>query len=455
MNDLLAFQAQEKGIECVCLVDPEVPSLLRGDPGRIRQVLTNFVSNAVKFTSEGEVRVCVTLDEESGNEATIRFEVSDTGIGIPNDRLDYIFEAFAQADASTTRRHGGTGLGLAISKQLAEMMGGQIGVEGEEGAGSTFWFTAVLEKQPEDAQVLVPSPADLHSTRVLVVDTRETNRLVLKQQLLSLGCLHDEASDGNTAIEKLQAAVAEGDPFDIAVLNMRMREMDGETLGRRIKAEPVLRGVALLMMTSVGRRGDVARLQQAGFSAYLSKPVTRSQLHDCLVSVLGLTTAQEVSHPESLVTTHSIAENKKRKIRILVAEDNIVNQEVALLILKKLGYRANAVANGEEAVKALESIPYDLVLMDCQMPEMDGYEATANIRGRQSTVPNPSIPIIAMTASTMEGDREKCLAAGMNDYVSKPVKPKDLADALERQLQGKPSVSMRVDAAAPPRDTTG
>ncbi len=434
MNGTLAMKAQDKGLEYVCLIDPDVPSFLRGDPGRLRQVLTNLIGNANKFTEQGEIKVHVLLEEEDASHATIRFAVSDTGIGIPKDRASTLFDAFTQVDASTTRKYGGTGLGLSISRQLAELMGGRIGLESEEGKGSTFWFTARFEKQPEGAHPEPLSPKEIRGKRVLVVDDNATNRLVVKQQLLSWGCRHDEAPGGKTALEKLRAAQAEDDPFDIAVLDMQMPEMDGATLGQTIKADPAIRGVALVMMSSIGQRGDAVRLKEIGFAAYLTKPVKQSQFHDCLSSVLGLATAKERPDGPPLVTKHLITENKARKIRILLAEDNIINQKVALKILDKLGYRADAAANGLEALKALENLPYDLVLMDCQMPEMDGYDATAAIRNPQSAVRNHDIPIIAMTAHAMKGAREKCIEAGMDDYVSKPVRLQEIGDVIERNL---------------------
>ena len=438
MTDIMAFRAYDKGLECVCLIDPEVPALLKGDPGRLRQVLTNLIGNAIKFTSEGEVAVHVTLDEESDTQATIRFAVSDTGIGIPKDRVHSIFEAFAQADASTTRKYGGTGLGLSISKQLVGMMGGEIGVESEEGKGSTFWFTAVLEKQPRGREREARSREDaavaLEGMRFLVVDDNATNRLVLGKQLETWQCRCEEAPDAETALARLRAAASEGDPFRIAILDMRMPGMDGETLGRAINEDESLRDVLLVMMTSAGERGDAARLEEAGFSAYLTKPVKRAALHDCLVSVVGNVPAPGGRPPARIVTRHTVAEDKRRKVRILVAEDNPTNQIVALRMLEKLGYRADAVANGLEVIKALETVPYDLVLMDVQMPEMDGLEATRRIRDARSPVPNHDVPIVAMTAHAMTGDREKCMEAGMDGYVSKPVNPKELAEAIEMQL---------------------
>ena len=453
INDMLAIKAQEKGLEYVCLIDPDIPSFLQGDPGRIRQVLINLISNAVKFTSHGEIKVHVQVERENGDHLLYRFSVSDTGIGIDSDRVDFLFDAFTQADASTTRRYGGTGLGLSIAKQLTEMMGGEIGVTSREGKGSMFWFTAMLQKQPAPPNNnLMTFEEDIRNKRVLVVDHNETNRLAVKEQLQSWGFRHDEAQDGKVALEKLIAAQAGNDPFDIVVFDTQMPEMGGETLGRKIEADASLRAVRWVMMISSRQAGDGARLNKDGISASLTKPVKQSQLYDCLVSLLGRTTAKEESHAEPRAVKQPIPEDKRSDIRILLAEDNPTNQQVALAILKRLGYDADVVANGEEAVKALEQIHYDLVLMDCQMPVMDGYEATARIRDSQSAVCNHDVPIIAMTAHTMKSDREKCLAADMNDYVPKPVNPQKLADALERQqLQ----IARRLAPAVHPPDKAG
>jgi len=437
MSDLLAVRAHEKGLEYVCAIDPEVPALLRGDPGRLRQVLTNLVGNAVKFTSEGEVVVRVSLQEENDAQATIRCEVADSGIGIPKDRIGSLFAAFTQVDASTTRRYGGTGLGLTISKQIVEMMGGEMGVESEEGKGSTFWFTVPLRKSTVREQIDVGCLSDISSKRILVVDDNETNRLVMKRQLESWHVRHEEAPNAEVAIEKLRVAVARGDPFDVAIVDMQMPGMDGEELGRRIKEDESLRGTLLVMMTSMGRRGDVTRIKELGFSAYLSKPVKQSQFYDCLVSVIGLGTRPREAPSIAVVTRHSVADERRHKIRILVAEDNPVNQVVAAKTLEKFGYRADAVANGLEVIQALEATPYDLVLMDVQMPEMDGLEATKKIRDPNSPVRNHAIPIVAMTASAMKSDREECLQAGMDDYVSKPVSPKELQEVLSKYLEGR------------------
>ncbi|MDP6544447.1 MAG: response regulator [Phycisphaerae bacterium] len=432
-GDILAGKVRDKGLELSCFVDPEVPSFLRGDPGRLRQVLINLANNAVKFTERGEVAISVTLDTETDTQATIRFAVRDTGIGIPADRMDRLFQSFSQVDASTTRKYGGTGLGLAISKQIAEMMDGQIGVESEPGAGSTFWFTAILDKQAPDSRRSPVELEDIHDLRVLVVDDNATNRRILQTYLATWGCRLTEVTCADEAIAAMRTATDEGDPFRIALLDNLMPAVDGDTLGRRIKADSQLHDVVLVMLTSTAQRGDAGRMRDAGFAAYLVKPVKQSQLLDCLRTVTGKSDDSALVLSEAIVTRHSLNEDRKRRLRILLVEDNTMNQKVALRILEmKFGCRADAVANGKEAVESLSRQDYDLVLMDCQMPEMDGFDATRSIRNPNSPVRNHDIPIIAMTANAMKGDREKCMAAGMDDYVAKPVRPQELAEAIER-----------------------
>jgi len=434
VTDFIAIKAHEKGLEFVAMVSPEVPSRLFGDPGRLRQILINLVSNATKFTEKGEVVVKATLEDENTSHATIRFSVTDTGIGIPKDRMDRLFKSFSQVDSSTTRKFGGTGLGLTISKQLAELMDGQIGVESEEGKGSNFWFTAVFERQPEDRKEKIVVPNDIKGKHILIVDDNATNRHVLREQLNLWGCRHGEASSGVQALEELRLKVDSKDSYEIAILDMQMPEMDGETLGRKIMQDPELKNTILIMMTSLGQRGDAKRLEQIGFAAYLTKPVKQSQLCDCLATVTSTKKETLKDQPATIVTRHSVAEDKKHKQRILLVEDNITNQKVALNILKRFGYNADAVSNGKEAVKVLGMIPYDIVLMDCQMPEMDGYEATGEIRTSESKVLDHRVPIIAMTANAMKGDRGKCLEAGMDDYLCKPVNPQELNDILEKWI---------------------
>jgi len=436
MNDLVALKAYEKGLEFANAIHPDVPSLLRGDPGRLRQILVNLIGNAVKFTEKGEIVIRVKLESENADGVTLRFAVTDTGIGIPKDRMDRLFKSFSQVDGSTTRKYGGTGLGLTISKQLAGMMGGRIGVKSEEGKGSEFWFTADFERQSGVGHKIVTTPGDIRGKRMLIVDDNETNRYILREQLKSWKCRYTEAASGSEALTLLHHAVTDKDPYEIALLDMQMPGMDGETLGKKIKHDPDLAKTILVLLTSIGQRGDAGRLKEIGFSAYLTKPLKQSQLYDCLATVSGTYKKKSNEQAPDIVTRHSIAEEQKRRIRILLAEDNVINQKVATSILGKLGYHADTVANGLEAVKALEMIPYDIVLMDCQMPEMDGYEATGEIRNSESKVLDHKVVVIAMTANAMQGDQEKCLKAGMDDYLTKPVKPQDLSDMLEKWIVG-------------------
>jgi CheY-like chemotaxis protein len=326
-------------------------------------------------------------------------------------------------------------LGLSISKKLCEMMGGCIGVESEEGRGTTFWFTAVLEKQPAGKEPMPGIPEDIRGKHMLIVDDNATNRFVMREQLRSWGCRYGEASSGTVALDRLKEGLSAKDPYDIAIVDMQMPEMDGEELGRIIKRDPQLQNTILVLMTSMGNRGDAGRFEKIGFSAYLTKPVKQSHLYDCLAMVSEKYMPPAAVQSRGMITVHSLAEKRKHNRRILLVEDNLINQKVALSILKKLGYHADVASNGREAIITLKTIPYDLVLMDCQMPEMDGYEATAHIRDSKSTVLDHDVPIIAMTAHAMTGDREKCLGAGMNDYLTKPVAPENLSDLLAKWLK--------------------
>lgn len=433
---MVALKAQQKGLEVHCLLQPTVPTALKGDPGRLRQILLNLLGNAVKFTERGEVFLQASREEETDDRVTLRFSVTDTGIGIPQDRMDRLFQSFSQVDASTTRKYGGTGLGLAISARLAELMGGKVGVESRLGKGSTFWFTAVFEKQPAEGQEVEDISQSLRGLRVLVVDDNATNRLVLREQLRSWGCVVEESENGAKAIEKLEQARKGGRPFRLALLDMQMPEMDGETLCRTIKANPALAPTKAVLLTSIGKIRSSAELAEMGFAAHLTKPVKKSQLYNCLLSVLAA--PGPPAKPEKETTPNRAAETPSlagpHKARILVAEDNAVNQKVALGMLRKLGFAADAVGNGQEAIEALERIRYDLVFMDVQMPEMNGFEATAVIRDPNSRVLDHGVPVIAMTAHAMHGDRDMCLKAGMNDYVPKPVDARSLARVLEKYL---------------------
>ncbi len=436
--DMLAERAQGKGIELIASVAPEVPAHLCGDPGRLRQILTNLLSNAIKFTERGEVVLRVAPVRETATHALVRFNVTDTGIGIPRQVQDRLFQSFQQADNSTTRKYGGTGLGLAISKQLVGLMHGEIGVESEAGKGATFWFTAEFEKQsgePKPARVMRD---DLFDLRVLVVDDNATNRQILRHQIFAWKMQKGSAAGGHEALKIMRAAVAAGTPYDIALLDMQMPEMDGMMLARAIKDDPTLAPTRLIMLTSLGHRYTKAELQAAGIDAYLVKPVKQSRLFDTLVNVVGGAKAESVLTETSLPpTAPAPAASPQQLIRVLVAEDNQVNQKIAASQLKKLGCTVEVVANGLEALEALPRAKYDLVFMDCQMPEMDGYEATRTIRLREADTAQPCrwrapARIIAMTANAMQGDREKCLAAGMDDYISKPMRLAELQAVLER-----------------------
>jgi two-component system sensor histidine kinase/response regulator len=441
---LLAERAHDKNIELASLIYSDVQTALRGDAGRFRQVLTNLIGNALKFTERGEVVVRASLESETPTHATIRFAVSDTGIGISEAARLNLFQAFMQADGSTTRKYGGTGLGLAISKQLVELMGGEIGVESTPGAGSTFWFTAQLEKQPAATAASAPARGSLNGKRALIVDDNATNRKILVLQTIAWGMIPAEAESGQRALELLRDAAARGRSFDVAILDLMMPGMDGFEVARTIKADERIAPVRLMMLTSYGERGHGEQARETGVLAYLAKPVRQAQLFDCLMSVMGhasVTAGDATATPaESAmsITTHTPSGAKiMSDKRILVAEDNVVNQKVALRQLAKLGYVADTVGNGREAVETLGAIAYDLILMDCQMPEMDGYEATAAIRERETGARR--IPIIAMTAHALEGERAKCLAAGMDDYLSKPVKIEELAKVLANWLPVTPA----------------
>lgn len=439
LASILAVRAHEKEIELICSVAPDVPVLLRGDPGRLRQILTNLTGNAIKFTSSGEVDVRVRILDPSQafdeNIVVLRFSIRDTGMGIPSDKTGLLFGKFTQVDASMSRQFGGTGLGLAISKQLAELMGGEIGVNSEEGQGSEFWFTAQFEVLPQGLRTDTPVHADLNHVRALIVDDNATNRQILITRLSSWGMRPADAKDGPSALKAMYSASKENDPYRIAVIDMHMPGMSGEVLGGIIRMEPALRDTHMVMLTSLGARGDAKHFAKIGFKGYLTKPVRHKELQGVLSMALALPTdSNQLPHP--IATRHGARETlpsfEGRKARILLAEDNITNQQVALGILKKLGLRAHSVANGQEVLKALESIRYDLVLMDCQMPVMDGYEATRRIRNTEWD--NKHIPIIAMTAHAMKGDRDKCIEAGMNDYMAKPVSSWILVDILEKWL---------------------
>ena len=427
----LAVRAQSKGLEFICAVGPDVPGGLRGDPSRLRQILTNLVGNAVKFTQRGEISLRVRPLRQTTSEAVLRFAIRDTGIGISAETQQRLFQKFTQADASTTRRYGGTGLGLAIATELTTRMGGEIGVTSEEGGGSEFWFTVRLATSALPPQP-PPACAGLHGTRVLVVDDNATVRESLLDQLAAWGVRATASPDGRNALQVLVQADAAGDPFRVALLDMRMPGMDGETLAQAIAADPRLQTTRLLLLTSLAQRDDVSRWRPLGLAACLTKPIRTLELAARLGEMLtGPVTTPALASANRPAALPPLS---RPGARILVAEDNAVNQEVALAVLRKLGLRADAVADGIEALTAMAIIPYDLVLMDVQMPEMDGLAATRLVRNRLSAAKNHEIPIVAMTANAMRGDRERCLEAGMNGYITKPVSLQALVDALNTWL---------------------
>ncbi|GAB6093872.1 hypothetical protein JCM14469_01240 [Desulfatiferula olefinivorans] len=434
----LSIRFHEKGVELICSADPEVPSRLRGDPGRLRQVLINLSGNALKFTHEGEVEIRVSVDGEraEGGRVSLRFTVRDTGIGIPEDKQAVLFDKFTQVDASTSRQYGGTGLGLAISRQLVELMGGRIGVDSKPCRGSTFWFTAEFERGSGPSAEDVPELEGLAGVRVLIVDDNQTSRRILTARMMSWGMRPREARDGATAIQALYAAMDEGDPYRLAVIDKTMPSLDGEALGRLISAEPGFSDLRMVMLTSMGVRGDVRRLAELGFSGYLTKPVRPRELQGVLsLSLSGAAYAME----PPLATRHQVLEQPPRfdggAARILLAEDNLTNQQVVQGMLERLNLSADVAENGRAAVEALDRQAYDLVLMDCQMPVMDGFAATREIRRRG----HARLPIIALTAHAMQGDREDCLAAGMNDYLSKPLSTRALVTVLNTWLPDRPA----------------
>jgi len=445
----IAAQAYAKNIELIASADPEVPTWVCGDPGRVRQVVTNLLGNALKFTSKGEVVLRVVATEKTETQWLLRFSVRDTGIGIPADKLSGIFEKFTQVDSSTTRQFGGTGLGLAISQHLAQLMGGDIGVNSEDGKGSEFWFTVRLGPSAKTEE---QSPAEsmdaLRGLQVLIVDDLASSREVLSRQLIHWGMRTEEAESGIAALQAIYKAKDLGKSFHLVLIDMQMPGMDGEAVGRAVKSDERLHDTRIVMLTSLGARHGEQRCRQIGFAHTASKPVQREELRSVLLAACGV--VPPPGSDSAVLRGASILSDSKQtqsigmgNARILIAEDNFTNQQVALGILKKLGLRADAVADGAEALKSLQTIPYDLVLMDMRMPVMDGVEAARRIRDPQSLVLNRDVPIIAMTANVQQSDRDRCLSAGMNDFVPKPVMPDMLQQALQKWL---PSQHLRTSS---------
>ena len=432
--DTLALKAQEKGLELACHIKPEVPTALRGDPGRLRQVLMNLAGNAIKFTEKGEIVIRVDLEEETEDSVRLHFSVSDTGIGIPSDKITAVFNSFEQVDGSTTRKYGGTGLGLSISKQLVEMMEGRIWVEspgigrsGIGGPGSTFHFTVRLGLS--HAKAVEPQGVphiDLSGVPVLIVDDNRTNCMILKEMVTHWGLVPTVTANGKEALEGVSTALESGKPYRLVLLDVQMPEMDGFAVAEKIRALYKERTVDIILLTSIGQRGDAARCREMGISGYLKKPVKQSELLDAVMMALDRSTGKT----PAIITRHTIREARAR-LNILLAEDNLINQKLAVKLLEARGHRVTIASDGKEAVEAFLKGGFDLILMDVQMPEMDGLEATRAIRKKEGEL-GGHIPIVAMTAHAMTGDRERCLEAGMDDYISKPIKPDTLFRVIEK-----------------------
>ncbi|HEV2217444.1 MAG TPA: response regulator [Candidatus Dormibacteraeota bacterium] len=420
--ELFAEPASNKGIELIVDVEPDIPEVVVGDPGRLRQVLLNLIGNAVKFTDVGEVVVRARRVETKGRGVLLRWEVSDTGIGLSEDETGQIFSTYSQVDSSTTRRHGGTGLGLAIARMLTQLMGGDIGVDSTKGVGSRFWFTALFRES--ESAAATSSTGDLTGTSVAIIDDNRTNRVILERYLDSWGMRQHSYAEGREALNAMREA-ASGDPFDVAIVDMMMPAMDGGAVAAEIRNDPKLSDMVVVLLTSAGHSEQPV----PGVDIELVKPVRPSQLFDVLHTLLSSRPDygrhETGQHPPEVV-------RPDRGGRVLIVEDNVANLKVAMRMVERLGYRADKAGNGVEAVRVLDRMDYDAVLMDCQMPEMDGYEATRQIRRHEKE--GRRTPIIAMTASAMAGDRERCLAAGMDDYISKPIKLHVVAAVLERWL---------------------
>ncbi|HET8924490.1 MAG TPA: response regulator [Candidatus Acidoferrum sp.] len=430
----LAFRADEKGLELLCEIATDVPEVVRGDSIRLRQVLINLVGNAVKFTDEGEVALKIQVETAYGEDRILHFIVSDTGIGIPSEKQKHIFDPFSQADSSTTRKYGGTGLGLSISAHLVEMMRGRMWVESEIGRGTQFHFTVrlgVTDSRPVEVGTASP-PEILRGTRVLVVDDNRTNRRILEGMLKRWEMRSTSAASGDEALAQLSSAHQAGDPYALILTDMHMPKMDGFRLIEQIRQRSELSTAIIMMLTSAGHRGDAARCNELGVAAYLLKPIRQSELREAIARALG---AVQQKGAIPLITRYSLqdARDPSAILRVLLAEDNAVNQRLAARLLEKRGHRVTVTANGREALDALEKGAYDLVLMDLQMPEMDGFQTTAAIREREKDN-GTHLHVVALTAHAMKGDRERCLAAGMDGYLSKPIRPTELDELLESCL---------------------
>jgi two-component system sensor histidine kinase/response regulator len=445
---LLSVQAHTKGLEITAYIDPKMPELVRGDPGRLRQILLNLGGNAVKFTHRGEVAMECKVTALDATDLLVRCEVRDTGIGIPAGRLSALFKPFTQVDASTTRQFGGTGLGLSITRQLIDLMGGEIGVTSEFGVGSTFWFTARL---PRAVAVYAPIPAPhaaVKGKRVLLVDDHPMKRKILMGLLLQCGADPSSASSASEALTLMRSAHAVGRPFEAALLDHQLSVCDGADLGRQIMVDPDLKGTRLILLTSRGQRADSLLFAEIGFAGYLLKPVAQRDLTECLTLVLGERVEHSLSRVPPIITVdHLQGQGSRRRNRVLLAEDNLVNQKVAARLLEKLGCRVDIVGDGHAAVEVWCNGQYDLIFMDCQMPKLDGYQATAAIRRLEGA--SARTPIVALTAGAMKNEEQSCRDAGMDDYLTKPIDRAMLEACVNRYLPPCASEPLRTPAATP------
>ncbi|MDY6903064.1 MAG: response regulator [Thermodesulfobacteriota bacterium] len=457
INDLMAVNAADKGLSYIMYVDPEIPARVSGDPGRLRQVLINLIGNAVKFTEKGDVVIYVLFADnpvtmDAQNCIHLRFDIMDTGPGIPEDEQDKLFQAFSQIESTSHQHYEGSGLGLSITRQLVELMGGKLQMENRPEGGCRFWFTVELDKQPPGNETIEATIPDISNTRILVTDGGAVNRQFVLEQLKQWQCRADGAENGKDALTMLHEALSLGNPYVIVIIDAVLPDMSGETLGRKILSDAQLKNTDLIMMTSAGERGEVSRLEKIGFSCYFTRPYKRSDLFNCIARVLNMQTALGDYEKQGLITRHSLNEQRKQQFKILLVEDFPTNQKVALGLLENFGFHADLAEDGETAVQKALDHHYDLILMDIRLPHMNGYEATQRIRANETG--NAHTPIVALTAHAMADDAEKCLQAGMDDYLSKPIEPHKLEALLKDYLYATPEEAAPADIAKLPPPLT-